>query len=54
MAASVSEIVEWLKTLHPDDEVGIDDGGLALRSMNEPDAYLEIGGMPEDFEGDEL
>ena len=48
MAMSVKEIKEWLNTLNENDAVGVDDGGLCLQSFNDPDAYLEIGGMPDE------
>ena len=43
MSMMVSELVEWLGTLDPDDEIGIDDGGLSL--VTRDTAYLEVGGM---------
>jgi hypothetical protein len=47
MAMTVSEIKEWLDSLPADALVGIDDGGLALQQIG-AEAYLEIGGIPED------
>lgn len=47
MAMTVSEIKEWLDSLPADASVGIDDGGLALQQVG-TEAYLEIGGIPED------
>lgn len=41
---SVRELQRWLDTLEPNDSVSIDDGGLALVSNGDPEAYLEIGG----------
>lgn len=45
------DIVAWLNTLPEGAMVGVDDGGLALRSFGDyrgPTFYLEIGGVPED------
>lgn len=42
---AVKDLKKWLATLSPEDSVGIDDGGLTLRSLNEPDVYYEVGGM---------
>ena len=51
---AVDEIKRWLDTLPPNDSVGVDEGGLQLVSHQDPDAWLEIGGMPlpEDLEED--
>jgi len=43
---SVKEVKRWLNTLEDDDDVAIDDGGLALVCCQDPDAYLEVGGEP--------
>ena len=48
MAMQVKEIKEWLSALSDDDSVGVDDGGLCLCVVDDPEPYLEIGGMPED------
>jgi len=45
---AVSELKRWLDTLEFDDFVGIDETGLTLRSVEDEDAYLEIGGLLED------
>ena len=47
MAATCGEIMEWLETLNDDDLVAIDDGGLCLCVVDDPDVYLEVGGIPE-------
>ena len=47
MSASVEEIKRWLDTLEPGQEVGIDDGGLCLRVVDDPGPYYEIGEMPD-------
>jgi hypothetical protein len=46
MAMTAREIRQWLKTLNDNDRVGIDDGGLCLRVI-ENDSWCEIGGLPE-------
>ena len=52
-----AELLAWVETLDDDSCIGIDEGGLCLRevlpdnSMGE--AYCEIGGIPEDVEGEE-
>ena len=47
MSASVEEIKRWLDTLEAGQQVGVDDGGLCLRVVDDPGPYYEIGGMPE-------
>jgi len=46
------QIIEWLNTLPEAACVGVDDGGLCLRTDADPEAYLEIGGMPAEDEED--
>ena len=46
------EISAWLGTLPAGAQVGVDDGGLCLRVDCDPEAYLEIGGMPVEDEED--
>ena len=53
MAMSVSDVLRWLKTLDPDDEVAVDEGGLELVSMKDPHAYLEVGGISDDPDEEE-
>ena len=43
------EIVRWLNTLPEDAQIGVDEGGQCLEEHG-GDAYLEIGGLPEDEE----
>jgi hypothetical protein len=50
MAATKKEIQEWLDYFDDDDLFGVDEGGLALRSVDNPRAYFEIGGIPEEEE----
>jgi hypothetical protein len=50
MSATVAEIKEWLSEFNDDEEVGIDEGGLALCRVGDPFSYYEIGGMPEEDE----
>lgn len=50
---SVKEIMEWLESMTDDVQVGIDDGGLCLRTVEENPvdaAWLEIGGIPGEEE----
>ena len=42
----VKEVRKWLDTLADDFEVAIDDGGLMLVLADNPDVYLEVGGVP--------
>lgn len=52
MAVTVEELKEWLSSLAGEDQVAIDDGGLALVLVDhEDEVYFEIGGVPEDEEG---
>jgi hypothetical protein len=44
------EIQDWLDTLGDDAEVAIDDGGLMLVLVDNPDVYLEVGGVPPEYE----
>jgi hypothetical protein len=39
--------MEWLETLPENCGISIDDGGLTLVCDADPDAYLEVGGIPE-------
>lgn len=48
---AVSEVIRWLQHLRPTDEVGIDEGGLAL-ATEDGNAYLEVGGFPEEEDPD--
>jgi len=41
-------LMDWLETLPEDCGVGVDDGGLTLVCDADPEAYLEVGGVPED------
>jgi hypothetical protein len=43
------ELVDWLNTLPEDSSIGVDSGGLALLCDKDSEAYLEIGGMPEEL-----
>lgn len=47
---AVTELQAWLNTLDASDMVGIDAGGLALKSIKDDKAYIEVGGMPDDDE----
>jgi hypothetical protein len=48
MAMSKAEIQQWLDNLPEDVGVGINEDGLTLQVVNNPDLYLEVGGLPED------
>lgn len=52
MAEPVKDLIAWLQALPENSSVGIDDGGLTLLCDENPDAYYEIGGMPEDEDED--
>jgi len=53
----VSEVKKWLRTLHDDSTLCIDDGGLTIVEIdangNETGAYLELGGVPGSIYGDD-
>lgn len=53
MAMMVKEIKDWLESLDNGDFVGINDGGLCLEAVGDRNIYLEIGGIPQDEEGEE-
>jgi len=50
MAMKRSAIQKWISTLPGDPEIGVDEGGLCLRVVGDPDPYLEIGGIPVEDE----
>jgi hypothetical protein len=49
-----AELLRWVNTLSDESFIGIDEGGLTLVEVGENDiigdAYLEVGGLPEDIE----
>jgi hypothetical protein len=47
MAISKQELKNWVDSIRDEDDIAIDDGGLALVVVGEDDIYLEIGGAPE-------
>lgn len=47
MAISVCDLIRWLKTLDYYDEVYIDENGLAMKSIDDLEAEIEIGGKPD-------
>lgn len=49
MAILASELKQWAATLADDDAVAIDEGGMLL-VVQSCDAYIEVGGIPEDEE----
>lgn len=50
MAETVKDIKEWLDNFNPNEHVGIDEGGLSLRIVEDMYCYFEIGGIPEGIE----
>jgi hypothetical protein len=42
----VQEIRDWLDSLAPTDQVAIDEGGLALILVDNPEVHIEVGGDP--------
>lgn len=52
-----TELRRWLEALPDDAGVAIDDGGLCLveidASGRQTDAYMEIGGIPDEETADE-
>ena len=48
----VRQVREWLDALDNESEVAIDDGGLMLMLVlvDNPDVYLEVGGVPPEYE----
>jgi hypothetical protein len=48
-----SELRKWLDSLPEGAWVAIDDGGLALRELADPETYCEVGGIPYDAEAEE-
>jgi hypothetical protein len=40
------EVQGWLATLGDNADVAVDDGGLMLVFVDNPDVYLEVGGVP--------
>lgn len=48
MSIPVKNLIHWLNSLPINASVGVDDGGLTLKSPEAPNAYLEIGGLPEE------
>ncbi len=47
------DLIRWLNTLPEDAHVGIDEGGLTLECVEDVQAYMEVGGMPEDDDEDD-
>lgn len=52
---AVSVVMDWLSSIPPDSSIGVDEGGLTLREVNNQgeltENYLDLGGIPEDIEG---
>lgn len=53
MSIDKHDLRRWLDTLPEDAQVGINGGGLTLECVEDPKAYLEVGGLPEDDDNDE-
>jgi hypothetical protein len=47
------EVREWLDSLPEGAVVGIDDDGMALAQVGQPDVYCEVGALPYDLEAEE-
>ena len=43
---ATKELIRWLQTLPEDSGVAVDEGGLTLVCSGDPEAYLEVGGVP--------
>lgn len=54
---SVKEFADWVATLHPENGIAIDDGGLTVVEIDENNqltgARFEIGGVPQDDEDED-
>jgi hypothetical protein len=51
-----AELLRWVNTLDDNSCIGVDEGGLCLVEVlpdnTRGEAYCEIGGIPEEAEGD--
>lgn len=47
------ELERWLATLHAEDWIAIDEGGLTLVCVNDPEAYCEVGGIADTYKDEE-
>ena len=52
MAVTIKELREWLDTFEDENMVGVEEGGLTLEVVGLPQAYFEIGGVPEEEDED--
>jgi hypothetical protein len=50
---TVREVAAWLDSLDGEQHVAVDEGGLTLVVVEDPDVYLEVGGLPDEEEADE-
>ena len=48
MTIEAKELKEWINSLPSGTSIGIDEGGLTLQVVGNPDVYLEIGGLPDE------
>jgi hypothetical protein len=53
MAVTIKELREWLDTFEDENMVGVEEGGLTLEVVGLPQAYFEIGGIPEEEEDED-
>lgn len=55
MAMPIADVRKWLSTLSDDSLIYIHDGGLLIEAIcpaeDEPNAYLEVGGLTPDPDG---
>ena len=52
MASTAGELFDWLNQFKEDELVAIDEGGLTIVKVADPDNYFELGGIA-DIEEDE-
>lgn len=50
MAIPAKDLIHWLNSLPLNANVGVDDGGLTLQVIDNPQTYIEVGGIPTDEE----
>ena len=48
MSIKAEELKQWINSLPSGTSIGIDEGGLTLQVVGNPEVYLEIGGLPEE------
>jgi hypothetical protein len=50
MSISVKDLKQWLDSIPNSTQIGVDDGGLTLQVVGNPDVYLEVGGISDEKE----